>query len=178
METISPEVQEQLVRILDKLEIYLNYASKFDWISLLSIIASFTISCVAICISIRTARRQNKISLFEKRFYVYNEVYNMIVFIASGAKPNIHDVDRFGQNVHSMEMLFDSEIQIYIKRIFVNAIYLFELNDSDVKNLPGKEDREKFLVSKNQEDIVNWFKEQLNVYYKVFDKYLNLRKIG
>ena len=73
MDMIRPDVQEQIVRILGQLETYLKSANRVDWISCLSIIASLFISSVAICISIKTARKQNMIALFEKRYNLYVE---------------------------------------------------------------------------------------------------------
>lgn len=77
MDMIRPDVQEQIIRILNELETYITSANKIDLISILSIVSSFFIGFVAICISISIAKKQNKIALFEKRYNVYIEIGNI-----------------------------------------------------------------------------------------------------
>lgn len=89
MDAIRPEVQEQIVRILTELEIYLTKANQLDWIALASIVASFLISIVAICISLKTAKdqkrllqKQNDIALFSERHEVLKVLMDYVLKIS------------------------------------------------------------------------------------------------
>lgn len=54
-----------------------NSLNKFDWISFLLTTLTIIISVVAVIISISTANKQNKLNLFDKRFNIYNKLYQI-----------------------------------------------------------------------------------------------------
>jgi len=127
---IRPEVQKQIADILGELETYLIKANQLDWIALASIVASFVISFVAICISLKTAKdqkrllqKQNDIVLFDSRCNVFNEYETLYGHFAD----IIYNLNK--NNINDSEM-----IVVEIKKV-LNLRYFYSQNIKDIKKL-------------------------------------------
>lgn len=65
---------------MDQIVQAINSSHSRDWVDYLAIFAPFVLSIVAVWVSVSTARRQNKIALFEKRFVFYCELHKLTAF--------------------------------------------------------------------------------------------------
>lgn len=62
-----------------------------DWVDYCAVFAPLILSAVAVLISIHTARKQNKIALFEKRYECYSSIKKFTSF-ADGIKDAVFSV--------------------------------------------------------------------------------------
>ncbi|MBN2879401.1 MAG: hypothetical protein JXN65_07195 [Clostridia bacterium] len=144
MDAIRPEVQEQIVRILTELEAYLTKANQLDWMALSSIIASFLISVVAICISLKTAKdqkkllqKQNDIALFDKKIECISKFKDFsyaLYFCLMHSESEEAFIDRFYYKLGITEKNEKEKAELFIYDIrTVNSLkYLFSNKVSDI----------------------------------------------
>lgn len=100
---------------MDQVVQAINELSSRYWVDYLAIFAPFVLSIVAVWVSISTARRQNKIALFEKRFEFLTTLKKCIDF-----SNGINNVD----NSYALQVIFvvafDNEV---ISDVGKDAIY-------------------------------------------------------
>lgn len=135
------------------------------------------LSVIAIIISIKTSKRQNKISLFDKRYEVFKRCLHFYDvahnYWCLGSRSSIGIVElkeleySFDLDVEKTKFLFDKETS----EILGNAKPLFEDCIKYYSNLKSKEDRSEEIEKLHKEKI-DYNKKQ---YIKSAEKYLKVK---
>jgi hypothetical protein len=109
-------------------------------------------------------RRQYRLALFEKRMVVFNSTMNMIASVLTSMKPTLDQCVQYMRETRDHELLFGPEVGDFINEVYKKAVALLTYNSVGVN------------AAKQQEEVVEWFNQQMGEARKVFLRYLDFRK--
>lgn len=117
-------------------EIIRTSTNKQDWWSIIPTIVSAATACVAIIISIYTAKKQNKIALYEKRLNCYlqfSELRKFVEFIAKSDNLPQNVSDKNDAGISKIQEIQDQYCRGH--NLFVNQEFLRYRLDSIKRNV-------------------------------------------
>lgn len=119
-------------------------------------------------------QKQNvKLNLYDKRYQIYTKVVDFINGAVSCSSFSITDVNDFHEVNREAYMLFQSNITDYLEKLRVkgNRLALFVQND-----VPGSLGEIKHFDER--QELLKWFTEQQAAVVEIFDRYINVNKLG
>jgi len=148
-------------------------ASQKDWIEILSALLTPTIAILGIYIAYqqwRTNRNRLKLELFNKRYEIFTNIKKFIAnILSSGLVAQGADI-QFLKDTKSVAFLFDDNIANLTNEMYKMANKLHALEKTQKVGIGEK--LEKNLDK--QDEIKDWFLQQLNNIDNVFKKYLKI----
>lgn len=176
---------EELISILKEM-------NKISLLDVIAIIAPLILSVVAIGISISTARKQNKITLFEKKYKVYvfykytfagfdnlvrfpNRDYATIhdIFILASESLGITDIAdyifEYSFNLEKLYMLFDIDNGRF-NAIMVNFADVLQHSFERIAKFDYERDKVQFQIAGNDLKFINDIIENKELLQKQIDK--------
>ena len=145
-----------------------------DWIDILSALLTPSIAILGIYIALRqwfTSKNNLKLELFDKRYIVFENIKKFIASILSTGRIEEGASIQFLRDIKSVAFLFDDEIAKLTDEMYKKAIEL----DAFVKTEKMSTGKQLQQNVDKQDQIIQWFKGQLNGIDKIFRKYLKLK---
>ena len=160
---------------------FINLCNDNQGFIMIVLTAIYVIATIFILLSNRNmtkqaikAQNQNvKLVLLEKRIEIYTVIKSFIAEIVSKATCNHEDLLKFLRDSREVNFLFDSDVINYVDELCEkgkNLILLSSEIDSNNSN------RSSFV--EDQSDIISWYSEKLKEIDDLFDKYINVSKLG
>lgn len=114
-----------------------------------------------------------KLALLERRLDVFTTVRRFISKVMGDSTCENEDLQQFLRNSREVELFFDDDVINYVKELYRKGLEIHRI----VKLLEGnRKDRDKLL--EEEEAVMDWFLEQLERSTIIFDKYINVKKLG
>lgn len=155
-----------------------NPYNSTDIVNLLSAILTPVIGVTAIVIAFwqwKTNNDKLKLDLFEKRYPIFKAFTKLFAKVVRNGRLIRDDLSEFYTDIHGHVLLFDSDVEDYVKLVTNKSNRLMYLDTMLRENgLPVGEERTK-LATENS-DLLGWFTEQFKVTEKLFKKYLWFKK--
>lgn len=145
-----------------------------DWIDLFSALLMPTIAILGIYIGIRqwfTNKNKLKLELFDKRHKVFEDITKFMASILTSGRVEEGSDIQFLRDTKSVVFLFDENITKLRDEMYKKAISLEAL----IKTEKTSTKDELHENIEKQDEIKQWFEEQLNGVDTVFKKYLKLK---
>ena len=122
-----------------------------------------------------TASARLRLDLFERRIAVYEALMLLLGRILQAAAITELDLSAFLESRRQSRFLFGTDISLYLEEVYNKAVrvsYVF-------KRLKDASDSNQLTSLANQEDeLVQWFRKQLDVAPDKFSAYLTMQRLG
>jgi hypothetical protein len=133
---------------------------------------SLIVSASAIYISIYQYLNSRKITLYDKRFKIYEELLLILSYPVRKGDISTEDIEKFNVFVNESEFLFNSSIKGYLDKIVDNA-YEFQTAVTTLNN-KSLEDNERMEAIAKRSELMRWFDNQHEASIEIFSKYFKI----
>ena len=115
-----------------------------------------------------------RLGLFDKRFFIYKEIREILLQANRDAKINYPElVTFFNKHKSEISFLFDDEISDFFEKLFKRILKLNQLTET-INGMPSPSSERTKLIDEKHE-IFNEFDFELNNLKNRFEKYLDFK---
>ena len=134
--------------------------SCFDLLNIILAFLALLLSGIAIFVSAKINRKNNRIILFEKRFSLLNMVSNFVNLCVNGKGVTVNDILKFKRDTQTAEFMLDNESKEKLKAI-ENSAWVIETALCNIKAIEEKNNdkllKERIAINQARSDIRDHF---------------------